>query len=128
MAWVWIIIVLALGLGTVISYLVAMFQEKRERKFGVTILIPITDIPITSKDGLAKRKGNVNFHVVKKDNLWVLRKSNSSQLYLTSKKKRTAVLFATEYAKRQKTELKIHNKKGLIIDSISYGNDPIGNG
>lgn len=128
MVWVWIIIILTLSLGTVVSYLITMFQEKRERKFGISILVPITDIPVTSKEELAKRKGNVNFHVIKSGKVWVLRKSNDTQIYLTSKRKRTAVLFAIEYAKRQRAELKIHNKKGLIIDSISYGNDPIGNG
>ena len=63
-----------------------------------------------------------------KTKIWVVKRSNKKKAIFTSSNKREALAKATEYARSHYMELKIHNKDGKIAESISYGNDPKGNG
>ena len=63
-----------------------------------------------------------------KTRIWVVKRSNKKKAIFMSTSKREALAKAIEYAKGHYMELKIHNKDGKIADSVSYGNDPKGNG
>lgn len=94
----------------------------------VEIYIPLDMIKAVSDEELAKRYGLVSYHIVHSNNSWKLKKGGVDNIYAESKNKKILTKLAISYAKREKAELKIHNKKGRIKISNSYGNDPLGNG
>jgi len=55
---------------------------------------------------------------------WSVRKSGSSRATKVLATQQAAVKFATQRAKKAKSELYVHRKDGRIRDRNSYGNDP----
>lgn len=55
---------------------------------------------------------------------WINRREGSSRPFGTYRTKAEAERAGRAAAKRDRTEHKIHNKKGQITESNSYGNDP----
>lgn len=63
-------------------------------------------------------------HVVPSSNGWSVKKSGSARASKNFDNKASAVSYATELSKNERTELYIHKKNGMIQDKNSFGNDP----
>lgn len=94
----------------------------------VEIYIPLEMVNIVTEELLAKRKGLVTYHVLYINKSWVIKRGKNRAIYAKGFNKKLVTKLAIEYAKRDKAELKVHNKKGQIKLSNSYGRDPKGNG
>lgn len=94
----------------------------------VDTFIPLEMINEVSKEDFAKRSGLVTYHVVFANKKWKIKRGGIISPYAEGRNKKILTKLAIEYAKKEKAELKIHNKKGRIKLSNSYGNDPKGNG
>ncbi len=55
---------------------------------------------------------------------WAVKKSGSLRASKSFDRKKDAVKYARELSRKEKTELYIHKKNGLIQDRNSYGEDP----
>lgn len=88
----------------------------------VDINIPLDMIKEVTKEDLSKRIGLVTYHVVHSGKKWKIKRGGTEEVYAESKNKKILVKFAIEYCKREKAELKIHNKNRKIKISKSYGN------
>lgn len=72
---------------------------------------------------MASKKTN---HVVpSKGSGWAVKKSGASKVSRKFETKEKAVKYAKEISKKEKTELYIHKKDGMIQNKNSYGNDPM---
>ncbi len=65
-----------------------------------------------------------NQHVVPHPDGWAVKGEGNSKATRVTRTKREAEQIATEIAKNQKSDTKIHNKDGKISGGNSYGNDP----
>jgi hypothetical protein len=65
-----------------------------------------------------------NYHVVYRDDKWVVERANADRASATFDNKVDAQARGRELAKASGGELRIHGKDGKIQDSDSYGNDP----
>lgn len=65
-----------------------------------------------------------NIHVVPKDGQWAVKKPHSERASFLAPTQKSAIQKAVPMAKRERAELLIHNAKGVIRNSNSYGNDP----
>ncbi|MGO2117437.1 MAG: DUF2188 domain-containing protein [Fusobacterium sp.] len=63
-------------------------------------------------------------HVTPKGEEWQVKKGGSSKATKLFDTQKSAIEYAKEIAKNQKTELCIHGKDGQIREKNSYGNDP----
>lgn len=71
---------------------------------------------------MGKKKG---IHVVPdKSKGWRVKREGQDKPLSTHDKKDQAVSAGKDQAKKDKTELTIHNRDGKISDKDSYGNDP----
>lgn len=73
---------------------------------------------------MARKKSN---HVVPTsgEKGWAVKKSGASRASKTFETKQKAVDYGIEISKREKAELYIHKKDGVIQNKNSYGNDPM---
>lgn len=94
----------------------------------VEIYIPLEMVNLVTDELLAKRKGLVTYHVLYINKNWVIKRGKNKTIYAQGMNKELIIKLAIESAKRDKAELKIHNKNGQIKTSNSYGRDPKGNG
>jgi hypothetical protein len=95
----------------------------------IDIFIPLEMVKIVTDEELKKRKGLITYNVsYSKDEKWQIKRGGNKAVYAEGKNKKLIVRLAKLYAKKDKAELKIHDKKGRIKISNSYGNDPKGNG
>jgi hypothetical protein len=94
----------------------------------VEIFIPLEMVNLVTEEDLEKRRGLVTYHVLYIKNNWAIKRGKNKTIYAQGANKELVTKLAIEYAKRDKAELKIHNKKGRIKISNSYGRDPKGNG
>jgi len=77
------------------------------------------------KEKTMPKKGLQTHHVVPNPKGgWDIKRGGSDHTIKRFARKQEAIAAAREIARKQKTELKIHNKDGKIAQSISYGNDP----
>lgn len=60
----------------------------------------------------------------KEKDLWQAKKEGAERVSVQADTKAEVDKLAREIAKNNELELIIHNKKGLIVDSDSFGNDP----
>lgn len=65
-----------------------------------------------------------NQHVVPHENGWAVKGAGNSKATKLTKTQGEAIKKATEIAKNQKSDTKIHGKDGKIRAGNSYGNDP----
>jgi len=65
-----------------------------------------------------------NQHVVPHNGKWAVKGENNKRVTEEFPTQNEAIKKAEEIAKNQKSETKIHNKKGAIRAGNSYGNDP----
>lgn len=65
-----------------------------------------------------------DIHVVPHERGWATKREGAQRAGSVSSTKAEAVERAREQAKREKTEVVIHNASGKISDSDSYGKDP----
>ena len=65
-----------------------------------------------------------NQHVVPHNGKWAVKGENNKRVTKKFPTQNEAIKKAEEIAKNQKSETKIHNKKGAIRAGNSYGNDP----
>ncbi|REE92656.1 DUF2188 domain-containing protein [Cupriavidus plantarum] len=63
-------------------------------------------------------------HVVPHADGWATRKEGASRAGRVTSTKDEAMSLGRNQARRDHTELVIHDRKGVIRDSDSYGNDP----
>lgn len=63
-------------------------------------------------------------HVVKHDDGWAVRGSNTDRVTKIFSTQSDAISFARDIAINQNTELFIHRRNGRIRARNSYGNDP----
>lgn len=71
------------------------------------------------------KRGPDTHHVVpNSDGGWDVKRGGADRASSHHDTKREAVARAREISRRQRTELRIHNKDGRIADSDSHGNDP----
>lgn len=67
------------------------------------------------------RKSN---HVVPSDSGWAVRKSGAVKASRTFSTKDSAIAYARQLSKSEKTELYVHKRNGMIENKDSYGKDP----
>ncbi len=67
---------------------------------------------------------NKNQHVVPHGDQWAVKGEGNERATSVHDTQQSAIDAARETARRQKSELFIHNGQGQIRDRDSYGNDP----
>ena len=65
-----------------------------------------------------------NQHVVPHEKGWAVKGAGSSKATKVVDTQKEAIKIATEIAKNQKSDTKIHGENGKIRAGNSYGNDP----
>jgi hypothetical protein len=65
-----------------------------------------------------------SIHVVPHPEGWATRREGATRVGRVTQTKDEALLLGRQQAQRNRTELVIHDRKGVIRDSDSYGNDP----
>lgn len=65
-----------------------------------------------------------NQHVVPNGDNWQVKAEGSTRATKNFNTQREAIDFARDIARKQKSELVIHDRYGRIRDKDSYGNDP----
>ena len=65
-----------------------------------------------------------NIHVVPQGEQWAVKKPHATRASFVTSTQTAAIQKAIPIAKREQAELVIHNTKGVIRNSNSYGNDP----
>jgi hypothetical protein len=65
-----------------------------------------------------------NQHVVPHENGWAVKGAGNSKATKVTDTQAKAIKIATEIAKNQKSDTKIHGTNGKIRAGNSYGNDP----
>lgn len=65
-----------------------------------------------------------NQHVVPKGKEWAVKGEGNSKATKVTPTQSKAIDAAKKIAKKEKSEVVIHDKKGKIRDKDSYGNDP----
>jgi Uncharacterized protein conserved in bacteria (DUF2188) len=63
-------------------------------------------------------------HVIPSSDGWAVLKSGAERASKKFDTKDSAVEYAIQLSKNEKTELYIHKKNGMIENKNSYGNDP----
>ncbi len=69
------------------------------------------------------KKGE-NQHVVPHENGWAVKGERNQRATKVTKTQEQAINIATEIAKNQHSDTKIHGRNGRIRAGNSYGNDP----
>lgn len=65
-----------------------------------------------------------NQHVIPHGKNWAIKGEGNKKATKVTKTKKEAEKIAREIAKKNKSELFIHDKEGRIINRNSFGNDP----
>lgn len=66
-----------------------------------------------------------NQHVTPKGDDWQVKGAGNQKATAITQTQRQAIEIAKSIAQNQKSEVVIHNVKGIIRDKDSYGNDPV---
>lgn len=66
-----------------------------------------------------------NQHVVPCNGHWAVKGEGNSRNTANTSTQQQAIQIARQIAKNQQSEVVIHNRKGVILDKDSYGNDPV---
>ena len=90
----------------------------------VETFVPLESIPQATWEDVVKRKGHHTYHVTcAKSGGYFIKKAKSTSPYAFVELKDEALEVAIAYAKREKAELKIHDAKGVIEQSMSFGKE-----
>ena len=90
----------------------------------VEIFVPLETIPQATWEDVVKRKGHHTYHVTCASNGgYFIKKAKTASPYAFVELKDEALEVAKAYAKREKAELKIHDAKGVIEQSMSFGKE-----
>ena len=65
-----------------------------------------------------------DIHVVPHQRGWAAKREGASRAGSVHPTQQRAITAATKTARRERTEVVIHNRRGQIRDSDSYGRDP----
>jgi len=65
-----------------------------------------------------------NQHITPKAGKWQVKRENSHRATKLFDTQKAAIEYGRKIAKKQQSELVIHNRHGVIRDKDSYGNDP----
>ncbi len=68
--------------------------------------------------------GKKSVHIVPREDGWAVRRAGAERDSSHHTTQARAIEAGRETAQRERTELVIHDQKGRIRDSDSYGNDP----
>lgn len=92
----------------------------------VVMFTPIESVRKATWEEVVRRKGHCTYHLTTSGNGgWFIKKSNAPNPYAYIQKKEEAEELARIYASREKAELKIHNAKGVIEKSLSFGREKL---
>lgn len=92
----------------------------------VVMFTPLESVRKASWEEVVRRKGHCTYHLTTSGNGgWFIKKSNAPNPYAYIEKKEEAEELAKVYAMREKAELKIHNAKGVIEKSLSFGREKL---
>ena len=92
----------------------------------VVMFTPIDSLRKATWEEVVRRKGHCTYHLTTSGNGgWFIKKSNAPNPYAYIEKKEDAEELAKFYAQREKAELKIHNSKGVIEKSLSFGREKL---
>lgn len=90
----------------------------------VETFVPLESIPQATWEDVVKRKGHHTYHVTCASNGgYFIKKAKTASPYAFVELKDEALEVAKAYAKREKAELKIHDAKGVIEQSMSFGKE-----
>ena len=92
----------------------------------VITFMALDNIKQATWEDVVRRKGHVDYHMTSAPNGgWVIKRSGVPNPYAYAKRKDEALKLARIYAEREKAELKVHNEKGIIEKSYSYGREKL---
>ena len=92
----------------------------------VVMFTPLESVKKATWEEVVRRKGHCTYHLTTSGNGgWFIKKSNAPNPYAYIEKKEEAEELAKVYAMREKAELKIHNAKGVIEKSLSFGREKL---
>lgn len=92
----------------------------------VVMFTPLDTISQATWEEVVRRKGHCTYHLTTSGNGgWFIKKSNAPNPYAYIEKKEDAEELAKFYAMKEKAELKIHNAKGVIEKSLSFGREKL---
>ena len=90
----------------------------------VVTFTPLNEIKKASWEDVVRRRGHYAYHVTTAGNGgWFIKRSGKPNPYAYAKRKDEVMRLAKIYAEREKAELKIHNEKGVIEKSFSFGRE-----
>lgn len=89
---------------------------------GKIIYIDLSEVKPATWEDVVKRKGRYSYHMTPVNNGgWFIKRSGSKQPSAYVADKTEALELAKQYAEKEKGTLKVHNKKGIITESYSFG-------
>lgn len=92
----------------------------------VVMFTPLESLKKATWEEVVRRKGHCTYHLTTSGNGgWFIKKSNAPNPYAYIENKEDAEVLAKTYAQREKAELKIHNAKGVIEKSLSFGREKL---
>lgn len=92
----------------------------------VVMFSPLDNIKKATWEEVVRRKGHCTYHLTSSGNGgFFIKKSNAPNPYAYIQLKEDAVNLAKAYAKKEKAELKVHNAKGVIEQSLSFGREKL---
>lgn len=92
----------------------------------VITFMALDNIKQATWEDVVRRKGHVDYHMTSALNGgWFIKRSGVPNPYAYAKRKDEALKLARIYAEREKAELKVHNEKGIIEKSYSYGREKL---
>lgn len=92
----------------------------------VVMFTPLESLKKATWEEVVRRKGHCTYHLTTSGNGgWFIKKSNAPNPYAYIENKEDAEVLAKIYAQREKAELKIHNAKGVIEKSLSFGREKL---
>ena len=92
----------------------------------VVMFTPLDNIKQATWEEVVRRKGHCTYHLTTSGNGgWFIKKSNAPNPFAYIENKEEAEELAKFYAKKEKAELKIHNAKGVIEKSLSFGREKL---
>ena len=92
----------------------------------VITFMALDNIKQATWEDVVRRKGHVDYHMTSAPNGgWFIKRSGVPNPYAYAKRKDEALKLARIYAEREKAELKVHNEKGIIEKSYSYGREKL---
>ena len=88
----------------------------------VIMFTPLKEVPKATWEDVVKRRGHYSYHLTEAPNGgYFLKRAKVKNPYAYIRRKDEALKLAKIYAEREKADLKVHNEKGVIEKSFSFG-------